>query len=72
MNNADNLQQLITHYNINQNDIKIKYNQDYSIICTIWFVSISFNNITTYAQSQYKDNAVSTAIDKLYIKMENK
>ena len=69
MNNTVKLQHLITQYNIHPNNVKIKYCQDYSIICTIWFVSISVNNITTYGQSRYKDDAISTAIDRLSIKM---
>jgi len=70
MDNSDKLQNLITQYNIDPDNVKIKYFQDASIICTVWFVSISVNNITTYGQSRYKDDAISTAIDNLSLKIE--
>ena len=69
IDNSDKLQNLVSLYNLNQDDIKIKYFQDYGIICTFWFVSISVNNIVSYGQAKYKDFAISLAIDNLSQKL---
>ena len=68
-NNSDKIQNLVSHYNLNRDDIKIRYFQDYNIICTIWFASISVNNIRSYGQAKYKDSAISLAIDNLSQKL---
>lgn len=69
MDNSDKLQNLIIQYNIDPDNVKIKYYQDYGNMCTVWFVSISVNNLTTYGQAQYKDDAISIAIDNLSMKI---
>ena len=69
MDNSNKIQYLVRHYNLNKDAIKIKYFQDCSIISTIWFASISVNNIISYGQSKYKDFAISIAIDNLSQKL---
>ena len=43
---------------------------DYGVICTLWFVSIEYNNITGYGQSTYKNIALNKAIQQLEKKLQ--
>ena len=56
---------LVSLYNLNEKDINIKYYHDYGVICTLWFVSIDYNNITGYGQSSYKNIALNKALKHL-------
>ncbi len=61
---------LVSLYNLNKEDIQIKYYHDYGVICTLWFVSIEYNNITGYGQSTYKNIALNKAIQQLEKKLQ--
>ena len=64
MNNDEQQSHLVSLYNLNAGDIKIKHYHDCSIIRTIWFVSIYFNKNKYHGQSVCKNTAKSIAIKK--------
>ena len=73
INNITNLNIIINQYNLNKDSFRIKYIHDYSIICTVWFINITINNINSYGQAVNKNEAINIAIknlsDKLYKKI---
>jgi hypothetical protein len=56
---------LVSLYNLNKEGIQIKYHHDYGTICTLWFISIEYNNIIGNGQSTSKNIALNKATQQL-------